>query len=627
LKVCPILLDTRPAYLADARGPTSLLLAPLGPATVLSYLRRRLLASLGHTRITIVTDFDPEPEYERRIVDTGVPVEAIVAARELAARIADDEPSDWLMIVDPRCVPSAGLKPDAVGVENDGPRRVRHLVALEAHAGGTTERVHVGPNGTVGRIQRYYDSATWPFTSGVACSLVPLSCTAGEGDLPFTSLRELRRGLAERGVPSSDVFVRGGAFDLTKERHLLGLSEQVVLDHLSARRTASDRWLEVGAACQIDPSARLMGPVIVQDGAAIGADAIVVGPAVIGARARVEREAMVAQCVVGPDAVVPPGLTLRHRAVFGLVSEPGAAATPVPLDEPAPASTEESSEVRDEWPRSSGAYPFLKAAFDVTASALGLIVLSPLLLLIGGLVKLKSPGPVFYRDRREGKGGRVFECLKFRTMCAGADAQQRDLYASNQVDGPQFKLARDPRVTRLGRVLRKLNLDELPQLINVLRLEMSLVGPRPSPFRENQLCVPWRDGRLSVRPGITGLWQVCRNRRAQGDFHQWIHFDLLYVRHMSFLVDLKILAATVLSLAAQWPVPLTWIISARDLEGIPPMPAAAKASLAPPLARAARPTRRRSDFLPAEVETSTVADLETHVPSAAPLLPRPGERL
>jgi hypothetical protein len=134
-----------------------------------------------------------------------------------------------------------------------------------------------------------------------------------------------------------------------------------------------------------------------------------------------------------------------------------------------------------------------------------------------------------------------------------------------------------------------------------------------------------------VRPGITGLWQVCRNRRAQGDFHQWIHFDLLYVRHMSFLVDLKILAATVLSLAAQWPVPLTWIISARDLEGSLPLPAV-KASLAPPLARVARPTRRRSDFLPAEVETaevetSTVADLETHVPSAAPLLPRPGERL
>ena len=96
---------------------------------------------------------------------------------------------------------------------------------------------------------------------------------------------------------------------------------------------------------------------------------------------------------------------------------------------------------------------------------------------------------------------------------------------------------------------------------------MSLVGPRPSPFRENQLCIPWRDGRLSVRPGITGLWQVCRNRRSEGDFHQWIHFDLLYVRHMSLAVDLKILAATVATLGGRWPVPLRWIIPATSAEG------------------------------------------------------------
>jgi lipopolysaccharide/colanic/teichoic acid biosynthesis glycosyltransferase len=216
--------------------------------------------------------------------------------------------------------------------------------------------------------------------------------------------------------------------------------------------------------------------------------------------------------------------------------------------------------------RSSASYSFLKAAFDVTASALGLLLLSPLVVLTALLIKLESKGPVFYRARREGKGGRVFECLKFRTMFAGADAQQRELMSKNQVDGPQFKLAQDPRVTRLGRVLRALNLDELPQLINVLFLQMSLVGPRPSPFRENQLCVPWRHGRLSVRPGITGLWQVCRQSRSHGDFHQWIYFDLLYVRHLSLLVDLKILAATVLTLGGQWPIPLAWIVSPRHLE-------------------------------------------------------------
>jgi lipopolysaccharide/colanic/teichoic acid biosynthesis glycosyltransferase len=278
----------------------------------------------------------------------------------------------------------------------------------------------------------------------------------------------------------------------------------------------------------------------------------------------VERGAMVAQCVVGPDSVVFEGLTLRHRVVFGDVRQAGPAATPAPVYAPDPAPAVESSEVEDEAPRSAAGLR-LKAAFDVTAAALGLLLLSPLLLLIALLIKLESKGPVFYGDRREGLGGRVFKCLKFRTMFAGADAQQRELLAKNEVDGPQFKLARDPRVTRIGRVLRMMSLDELPQLVNVLFLEMSLVGPRPSPFRENQLCIPWREARLSVRPGITGLWQVCRNRRLQGDFHQWIHFDLLYVEHVSFLVDLKILAATVLTLAGQWPVPLSWIIRPRDL--------------------------------------------------------------
>ena len=275
---------------------------------------------------------------------------------------------------------------------------------------------------------------------------------------------------------------------------------------------------------------------------------------------------MVAQCVVGPDSVVAPGLTLRHRAVFGTVSEPGRAATPATLHDPDP-DPPEPSDVEDEAPRSQATLG-LKAAFDVTAAALGLLLLSPLLLLIALLVKLESKGPIFHRDRREGHGGRVFKCLKFRTMSMGADAQQRELLAKNEVDGPQFKLARDPRVTRVGRVLRKLNLDELPQLVNVLLLQMSLVGPRPSPFRENQLCVPWREARLSVRPGITGLWQVCRNRRSQGDFHQWIHFDLLYVEHASFAVDLKILAATVLTLAGQWPAPLSWIIPQRVLSPV-----------------------------------------------------------
>src|SRR5690606_30221033 len=125
------------------------------------------------------------------------------------------------------------------------------------------------------------------------------------------------------------------------------------------------------------------------------------------------------------------------------------------------------------------------------SSDLVVIVLSPLFLLTALLIKLDSRGPVLYGDRREGKGGAPFRCWKFRTMVPGADVQQRRLYQRNQVDGPQFKLERDTRVTRVGRWLRRTNIDELPQLFNVVLGQMSLIGPRPSPFRENQICVPW----------------------------------------------------------------------------------------------------------------------------------------
>jgi lipopolysaccharide/colanic/teichoic acid biosynthesis glycosyltransferase len=121
----------------------------------------------------------------------------------------------------------------------------------------------------------------------------------------------------------------------------------------------------------------------------------------------------------------------------------------------------------------------------------------------------------------------------------------------------------DPRVTKIGAILRKLNIDELPQLWNVARGEMSFVGPRPSPFRENQICIPWRNGRLSVRPGITGLWQVCRRDRDRGDFHQWIHYDLLYVRNVSFRLDVMIFVATIVTLGGRKPVPLRLMLGRR----------------------------------------------------------------
>ncbi len=129
-------------------------------------------------------------------------------------------------------------------------------------------------------------------------------------------------------------------------------------------------------------------------------------------------------------------------------------------------------------------------------------------------------------------------------MRKNAESMVIQLQDQNKADGPQVFIENDPRVTRVGRVLRKLQIDELPQLWNVLRGDMSLVGPRPSPDRENQFCPAWREIRLSVRPGITGLWQVRRTRAAGEDFQEWIKYDIEYVQRASFLLDIKILFKT-----------------------------------------------------------------------------------
>lgn len=190
-------------------------------------------------------------------------------------------------------------------------------------------------------------------------------------------------------------------------------------------------------------------------------------------------------------------------------------------------------------------YRFFKRMTDIVVSALTLIVLSPALVVVAALVKLTSSGPVLFAHVRQGLKGKEFGCLKFRTMCEGAEAMQHRLRGENEVDGPQFKISEDPRLTRLGTWLRRYNVDELPQFINVLRGDMSLVGPRPSPDAENQYCPEWRRARLSERPGITGLWQVMRARKHRdSDFQEWIYYDLEYARHRSLWLDWQILAHT-----------------------------------------------------------------------------------
>jgi exopolysaccharide biosynthesis polyprenyl glycosylphosphotransferase len=185
----------------------------------------------------------------------------------------------------------------------------------------------------------------------------------------------------------------------------------------------------------------------------------------------------------------------------------------------------------------------LKRSFDLVLSTVGLILLSPVLLAIATAIKLSSRGPAIYRSVRPGMAGKPFRCFKFRTMREHADQVQADLEPLNEQSGALFKIRQDPRLTRIGRFLRRFSLDELPQLVNVVRGEMSLVGPRPLPMRDFARLQEWHKKRYLVLPGITGLWQV--SGRAELDFDDLVRLDFLYLERWSILLDLSILLKTI----------------------------------------------------------------------------------
>jgi len=188
-----------------------------------------------------------------------------------------------------------------------------------------------------------------------------------------------------------------------------------------------------------------------------------------------------------------------------------------------------------------------KRAIDVVGAGVGLILLSPLLGAIAALIRLDSPGPVLYVAKRAGRKGRLFRCYKFRTMVSDADQKKGVLREKNQRSGPIFKIADDPRITRVGRLLRRYSLDELPQLWNIFKGEMSLVGPRPHPAEEFAAYELGHLSRLDVTPGLTGLWQV--SARRDPSFERAMELDREYIRSWNLKLDLQILMRTVVAVA------------------------------------------------------------------------------
>jgi len=267
------------------------------------------------------------------------------------------------------------------------------------------------------------------------------------------------------------------------------------------------------ATAKVDKAAACTGVIWVGAGRTLAADAVAVGPAVLWD---------------APDArPTPPEI---HWIDLEPIS---------PLHRPA---VKKSSKLADA----------AKRFFDVAFALLAILVTLPLYPLIALLIVIEDGWPVFFSHERETVGGRTFGCIKFRSMRRDAEKIKAQLQAANQADGPQFYMENDPRLTRVGHYIRKYQLDELPQFFNVLKGDMSIVGPRPSPFKENQFCPGWREARLSVRPGVTGLWQIRRTRAHGADFQEWIKYDIQYVETRSFWLDLYIIWKTVTMLLGRF---------------------------------------------------------------------------
>lgn len=476
------------------------------------------------------------------------------------------EPADMLVLIDGRRVLPHGddLAPLLAAGAQTAP--VIHLLSHASAHGGIDEFAELDGDRRLLRLRRRFHGVTHHAGSIVIGSRLSAGILRDAIGAEYPDLGALRRRLSGLGVPSIDRSSELSAVDAGTPAGVLELIEHrfaAQVDMRTSSRTGngaataarSDAMQSIDADACVDASARLIGAVVVHAGAQIGPGCRIIGPSVIGARALVGSGALLSRACVWPGAAVTANSQIVDQIVVGDVALPPGPGFSPALTTPLRCTVA----TRPMGWMSRGC----KRTADIVLSIGGLLLLSPVLALLAALIRITSPGPIFFGHEREGRDGRRFVCWKFRTMVPDAHARQRELYGQNKVDGPQFKLDRDPRVTPVGDFLRKSNLDELPQLFNVLLGDMSLIGPRPSPFRENQLCMPWRRSRLAVQPGITGLWQVCRHDRGESDFYQWIYFDNLYVEHQSIRLDLAILFVTLVTLGGRWPVPVDWLISSK----------------------------------------------------------------
>jgi lipopolysaccharide/colanic/teichoic acid biosynthesis glycosyltransferase len=418
--------------------------------------------------------------------------------------------AELFLLTDPRSLVIFKLAP-VMEVLNWIQPQVLFLRLHDVRERGYREKVVTDPSDRFVRFQRLYESAD-RLARVVLTPEREIAQLWQSASDPLNGWRRLRRFTPR--IDRVTISVDGQVYDRGVDREVAHFLHDLIRDwkrpdSTISRAMRSEQQIWRDPQAKIEADAKLIGPVWIGAGRTVPAGTTVIGPA-----------------VVWDDPEARPA----DEAIQWLTIEP----------KPRP---EEAAARKLPFASRTA-----KRLFDMAFALVALAFTLPIYPFVMLAIWLEDGRPFFFSHRRETIGGREFGCIKFRSMRKDAETIKAQLKLLNQADGPQFYMENDPRLTRVGKWLRKYNLDELPQFWNVLAGDMSIVGPRPSPEKENQYCPPWREARLSVRPGITGLWQIRRTRRQGNDFQEWIKYDLEYVEKASWRLDLIILFKTVLTM-------------------------------------------------------------------------------
>ncbi len=404
-------------------------------------------------------------------------------------------------------------------------------IEIDQNLSGFREKFTFDSNGNIAGIRRVFSDSIvttsvpkeWPHIIYIQKPSILNTSNISHLPLDFDEFISLcnRHSLTVKSIR-----IAGKAYDLFECGSFLKFTEQC-LEH---------NFLNKSRPANFHKSSRIYGNIAFGENVKVGRNCIIVGP-----------------CIIGNNITIPDNTAIRNSIIL---CQPKVTNKIIENTFITDSSNhkqyhlEMSQEIKLKKAMfryfSSWSYPGIwKRLADILFASVFLLASLPVFIAVAIAIKISSPGPVFFKHKRQGLHGKEFGCTKFRTMIVGADDIQDQLRKINEVDGPQFKMDDDPRVNAIGKFLRDTGIDEFPQFINVLKGQMSVVGPRPSPEKENAFCAYWRDARLSVRPGITGLWQIKRTREEGKDFQEWVIHDTAYVKRISPWLDIKICFMTV----------------------------------------------------------------------------------